>query len=73
MENMPNMSDLMKLAQSPAGQQLLAMLQNSNSGAVERAVQQASAGNLEEAKNTLSSMLSSPQFQALLKQMEGSL
>ncbi len=73
MENMPNMSDLMRLAQSPAGQQLLAMLQNSNSGALENAVKQASAGNMTEAKNALSSLLSSPEAQALLQQMEGSL
>lgn len=73
MENMPNMSDIMKLAQSPAGQQLLAMLQNSNQDALENAAKQASTGNMEEAKNTLSSLLSSPEVQALLKQMEGSL
>lgn len=73
MENMPSMSDLMKLAQSPAGQQLLAMLHSSNDGALENAVSQASAGNMAEAKNTLSALLSSPQAQALLKQLEGSL
>ncbi len=71
MENMPNMSDLMKLAQSPAGQQLLTMLQNSNDPALENAMSQASAGNMAEAKKALSSLLSSPQAQALLKQMEG--
>lgn len=73
MDTMPNMSDLMKLAQSPAGKQLLAMLQNTNDGSLENAVKQASAGNMAEAKNALSSLLSSPQVQALLKQMEGSL
>lgn len=73
MENMPSMSDLMKLAQSPAGQQLLAMLRSSNDGALENAVSQASAGNMAEAKTTLSALLSSPQAQALLKQLEGSL
>lgn len=73
MENMPNLSDLMKLAQSPAGQQLLSMLQASNDGTLDSAIRQASVGNLTEAKNTLSTLLSSPQVQALLKQMEGSL
>lgn len=70
---MPNMSDLMKLAQSPAGQQLLALLQNADNGALEDAVTQASAGNMAGAKDALSALLSSPQAQALLKQMEGSL
>lgn len=73
MENMPNMSDLMKLASSPAGQQLLALVQSTNDGSLEDAVSQAAAGNMESAKNTLSALLSSPQAQALLKQMEGTL
>lgn len=73
MPNVPNMSDIWKLAQSPAGQQLLAMLQNANQGALQDAAKQASAGNMEEAKNALSPLLSSPEVQALLKQMEGSL
>lgn len=73
MPNVPNLSEIMKLAQSPAGQQLLAMLQNANQGALQDAAKQASAGNMEEAKNALSPLLSSPEVQALLKQMEGSL
>lgn len=73
MENMPNISDLMKLAQSPAGQQLLSMLQNSGGEALDNAVQQASAGNLTEAKKILSALISDPKAQTLLKQMEGSL
>ena len=44
-----------------------------NDGSLEDAVSQAAAGNMESAKNTLSALLSSPQAQALLKQMEGTL
>lgn len=73
MPNVPNLSEIMKLAQSPAGQQLLAMLQNANQGVLQDAAKQASAGNMEEAKNALSPLLTSPEVQALLKQMEGSL
>lgn len=73
MPNVPNLSEIMKLAQSPAGQQLLSMLQNANQGALQDAAKQASAGNMEEVKNALSPLLSSPEIQALLKQMEGSL
>lgn len=73
MENIPNISELMKLAQSPAGQQLLAMLQNAKGGALENAFAQASAGNMEAAKNALSPLLSTPQAQTLLKQMEESI
>ncbi len=73
MPNVPNMSEIWKLAQSPAGQQLLAMLQNTDQSALDNAAKQASTGNMEAAKNSLSALLSSPEVQALLKQMEGSL
>lgn len=73
MQNMPNISELMKLAQSPAGQQLLSMLQSVKGDALDSALAQASAGNFEEAKTTLSSLLSTPQAQTLLRQMEESL
>ncbi len=70
MQNVPDMSELMRLAQSPAGQQLLAMLQNSGGEALNTAIAQASAGNFHEAKHVLSSLLSTPRAQELLKQLE---
>ena len=64
------MDQLMKLAQSPAGQQLLAMLQRNGADTLQNAIAMAAAGDYQEAKQTLSALLSSPQAQALLKQME---
>lgn len=70
MQNQPDMDQLMKLAQSPAGQQLLAMLQRNGADTLQNAIAMAAAGDYQEAKQTLSTLLSSPQAQALLKQME---
>ena len=62
----------MKLAQSDAGKQLFALLQQSDSGQLENAMNQASSGNFIQAKNTLSAMLASPEAQELLKKLGGS-
>ena len=70
MQSMPDMSYLLKLANSPAGQQLFALLQKNGGSELQSAVTQASAGNYEQAKNALSNLLSDPQAQALLKQLE---
>ena len=64
------MSYLMKLARSPAGQQLLALIQQNGGSDLQSAVSQASAGNYDQAKQTLSSLLSTPEAQALLKKLE---
>lgn len=72
MQQNPDMSQLLRLAQSQAGQQLLALLQKSGGSTLQEAIAQASAGDYAQAKTTLSSLLSSPEAQALLKQLEGS-
>lgn len=64
-----DMSEIMRLAQSPAGQQLMALLQRSGGKEMEEAVSKASAGDLESAKKSISSLLSSPEAQKLLKQL----
>lgn len=70
MENIPDMSELLRLARSPAGQQLLALVQSTGGSALESAIAQAASGNYHEAKNVLTPLLSSPQAKALLKQLE---
>lgn len=71
MQQIPDMSQLMQLAQSPAGQQLIRMLQQSGGNELQDAIAKASAGDYAKAHKTLSSLLSSPEAQALLKQLEG--
>ena len=70
MQSMPDMATLIKIAQSPAGQKLLSMLQSNPSVNLDSIASAAAAGNLEEAKQSLSSLLSSAEAQSLLKQLE---
>lgn len=63
------MQEAMKLANSRAGQQLLAHLQSNNSEALNAAMSGAADGDYSKVKQELSSMLSSPQVQALLEQL----
>ena len=69
MQPMPDIAALMKLAQSPAGQKLLAILQSSNTD-LSRIAASAASGNLEEAKQSLSGLLSGEEARQLLKQLE---
>ncbi len=66
-----SMEEIMKLAKSPAGQQLLTMLKGQDSAKLEQAAAQAKAGDYAHASKTLSAMLSSPEAQKLLKELGG--
>ena len=72
-KNNPNfsMEEVLKLAKSPAGQQLMAMLRHQDSAKLEQAAAQAKAGDYSQASQTLSAMLSSPEAQKLMKQLGG--
>jgi hypothetical protein len=47
------------------------MLQNTNSDRVQAAMDHAAAGDYEKAKQTISSLLSSPEARQLLEQLGG--
>ena len=72
-KNNPNfsMEEVLKLAKSPAGQQLMAMLRQQDSAKLEQAAAQAKAGDYSQASQTLSALLSSPEAQKLMKQLGG--
>jgi len=63
--------DIMRLAESPAGRQLIAMLRQQNSATLQQAVSQAQTGDYTQAAQTLSALLSSPQAQKLIKELGG--
>ena len=69
MQQIPDRNELLRLAQTPAGQKLLAMLQNSDSSRLGDAVSSAAAGNYGKTQEILSALLSSPEAQALLKEL----
>ena len=66
-----SMEDIMQMAKSPAGQQLIAMLKQGDTAKMEQAVAQAQSGNYTQASQTLSALLSSPEAQKLLKELGG--
>ena len=66
-----SMDDALRMAQTPAGQQLLNLISQANSQDLQNAMDLASTGDLSGAQKALSSLMSSPQVQALLKQLGG--
>ena len=66
-----SMQEVMRLAKSPAGQQLIALLKQKDSASLEQVVAQAKSGDYAGAGKNVSAMLSSPEAQALMKQLEG--
>ena len=64
-----SMEEVMRLAKSPAGQQLLAMLQQTDGVQLQQAAQQASMGEYSQAGQTLQTLLSTPEAQKLLKEL----
>ncbi len=67
-----SMQEALRLANSDAGQQLLALLKQEHGTQLQRAMDQASAGDYEQVQKTLGSLLETPQAQALLRQLGGS-
>ena len=61
-----SMAEAMKLAQSDAGKIMLAQLQKTHGSTMQRAVEQAQTGNMEQVKQTLSSLLASPEGKELM-------
>lgn len=66
-----SIQEAMRLANSPAGQQLLAMLQQSDTDTLRKAMDQAAAGDYSKVKQTMSSLLDSPEIQKLMQQLGG--
>ena len=74
MQNLPNefsMQELMRLAQSPAGKQLIQLLKSKDPGQLQEVITQAQNGNYEQAKNGISSLLGSEDIQKVLDEHRG--
>ena len=61
----------MSFAASPAGQQLIAMLEKQNASQISKAQKLAESGNMEDAKKVLSSLLADPGIKEMLKRFGG--
>ncbi len=66
-----SMEEALRLVSSPAGQQLLALLQRSNDPGLRRAMEQAAKGDFTQAGQSLGAVAASEEVQKLLKQMGG--
>ena len=66
-----SMQDAVKLANTPTGQELLALLQQSDTAALQDAMKQATSGNYGSAKQILQPLLASPEVQKLIRQLGG--
>ena len=64
-----DMSELIRLAQSPAGQQLIRLLQKSNHQQLQAAAASASSGDYSQAQNILSSLLSDPEIRSAVDKL----
>ena len=66
-----SMQEALRLAKSPAGQQLLALLRKTGGNNFQQAADHASAGDYEKARELLQQALKNPEAAALLKQLGG--
>ena len=66
-----SIQDAMRLASTPAGQELLSLLRRCDSAQLQQAAQLASAGNYTQAQQLLSGFLQDPEVQQLLFQLGG--
>lgn len=67
----PSMQEILRVAQSPEGQKLIAMLKNQNDPKLKQAMTQAAQGDYAQAKELLSTMLTADEIQRMLKNLGG--
>lgn len=73
MEKPADYTELLRIARSPAGQKLLALLQQSGGSQLETAMEKAARGDFTQAKQELSVLLDSPEAKKLLGELGGCL
>ena len=66
-----NLSELMKIANSAAGQELLSLVQNKKDEKFDEAMQLAQSGDFSQAQEIISKILSTPEAETLMKKIRG--
>lgn len=66
-----SMEEAMHLAQSATAQQLIALLQQQNADALQKAAGLASSGQFAQAGQIMSSLLNNPEAEALMRKLKG--
>lgn len=67
--NQNPMQEAMKIAATPAGQELIKLLQQNGGDELRQAMAKASAGDYTQAKQAITSLLNSPEAKKLLEQL----
>lgn len=68
--NSNDLARLMRLSQSPAGQQLLSALQKSGGAELQQAMGKAAAGDYSQAQKAITAFLATPEAKKLIKELE---
>ena len=66
-----SMEQAMAFAGTPAGRQLIAIIQSKGNSDLQKAKSLAESGNMKDAAKAMSSLLSDPEVRKLLKQFGG--
>lgn len=66
-----SMEEVMQLMKTPAGQQLIKMLQSSDDPALRKARQHAAGGNMDAAREALQQLNANEELKKLLMQLGG--
>ena len=73
MENQPTIpfEEIMRLAKSPAGQQLIKALKSQDPNTLKKVINSAKSGDIQQAKSNLASIMEAEDMQKILKNMGG--
>lgn len=72
MRNNPDaMQEALRIAKSPEGQKLIQLVRQSDPGKLQQVLTSAASGNFNQAKDTLTALLDSPEAKELLSRMGG--
>ena len=66
-----SISEAQRLANTPEGQKLMALLQQTDQDTLQKAMAAAEAGNYKAAGQSLSALLASPEARQLIRQLGG--
>lgn len=66
-----SMEQVAQLAGTDAGQKLISLLRQKNGADLQKAMENAAAGNMDQAKESLCSLLRDPKIRELLNQLGG--
>lgn len=66
-----SLQNAMRLAQTPEGRQLFSLLQSTQPGALQQAMDSAASGDMDRLKQTVQSFMQSREALALLEKMRG--